>query len=62
MQPIVQDEVVRHPDPVRLHGVASPIVIASKLRVIEVGNLMMTAIYLLQRGCYDSVAGQMLVP
>ena len=39
VQPIVQDEVVRHPNPVWLHGMASPIVIASKLGVIEVGNL-----------------------
>lgn len=38
-QAIVQNEVVSHPDPVRLHGVTQPIVEPSNFGVVEVCHL-----------------------
>jgi hypothetical protein len=38
-QPIMQDEVVSHPDPVRLHGMTQPIVEPTDFRIVEVRHL-----------------------
>ena len=36
---VVQDQALRHAQPVRLHGVPWPVVVASDLRVVEVRHL-----------------------